>query len=59
MGWPPSVDLTFDFYLVIFIRAVTGVTRNAVMKINRPRAEVQKSILELNLHRREAPDGHR
>ena len=58
MGWPPSVDLTFHFYLVILIRAVTGVTRNDVMKINRTRAEVKK-MLELDLHRREAPDGHR
>ena len=46
------------FYLVIFIRAVTGVTRNAVMKINRARAEIKK-MLKLDLHRREAPDGHR
>jgi hypothetical protein len=36
MGWPSSVGLTFDFYLVICIGAVTGVTR----KVNRDSAAV-------------------
>ena len=69
MGWPSSVSLAFNFYLVVRIGAVTSVTRKvnhdrlrptartfvAVININRR----EKSMLGFDLHHREYPDGHR